>query len=126
MHVLNTVTNYVAGAKTLHELLELDTQGFQGVRVKLMWMGLNNDWKEVVKRAAPIDPEVLCHIRGELDLDSEKDLVFWSLCLMAFFILARKSNLVPTGKFDPQKQMCAKHVNFTKNKVQFTLHWSKT
>ena len=76
MRVLNTVKNYVAGVKTLHELLELDTQGFQGVRVKLMWMGLNNDWKEAVKHAAPIDPDVLRHIRGELDLDSEKDLVF--------------------------------------------------
>ena len=126
MKALSTVKNYVSGVRTLHELLELDQSAFNSIRVKLMWMGLNNVWKTQVKPAAPIDPQILCDIKDELDMTKDTDYVFWAVCLTAFFILARKSNLVPVKVFDVNKQLAAKHVTFFKNKVQITLHWGKT
>ena len=126
MCALSTVKNYIASIKTLHNLLEFNTEAFNSIRVKLMWMGLNNAWETIVKRAAPIDPQVLRDIKQELNLNCDKDLVFWLVCLTAFFILARKSNLIPVKDFDPKKQLAAKHIQFKKNKVQIMLHWSKT
>ena len=99
LRALSSIRNYVAGVKTLHELLELNREAFTSIRVKLMWMGLHT-----------IFP----------------DTIFWAICLTAFFILARKSNLMPVSKFEPHKQLCSKHVQFSDGKVHFTLHWSKT
>ena len=79
-------------------------------------------------RAAPITPQILADIHDHLDLAKDKHLVFWAACLTGFFILARKSNLVPVKDFDPEKQLATKHVKLDeeKKKVEITLHWLKT
>ena len=92
----------------------------------MMWMGLDKTWKQQVKRSAPITPEILGDIRDVLDLNNDLQMVFWAACVTAFFILARKSNLVPTVKFEPNKQLATKHVRVMKNKLEITLHWTKT
>ena len=123
---LSSIKNYVAGVKMLHELLDIDTSAFESISVKLMWMGLEKTWTVKVKRATPITPEILADIRDNLDLSIDSHLVFWSACLVGFFVLARKSNLVPISKFDANKQLSSKHVHFEKDKVKIELHWSKT
>ena len=123
---LSSVKNCVAGVRTLHELLELPTKAFEDVSVKLMWMGLEKTWPNKVNRAAPITPQVLRDIHDNLDLTIDTHVVFWAACLVGFFVLARKSNLVPVKHFDPNKQLSARHVKFFPEKVEVELHWSKT
>ena len=123
---LSSIKNYVAGVKTLHELLGLSVSAFESVSVKLMWMGLDRTWINKVNRATPITPEMLVDIHDNLDLTIDKHLVFWTACLVGFFILARKSNLVPEKEFQPGKQLAKKHVTFFDNKVEISLHWMKT
>ena len=123
---LASIKNYVAGVCTLHELLELDMSAFNDIKVKLMWMGLDRTWTRKVCRAAPMTPEILRDIHEHLDLSLDTHLVFWSACLVGFFILACKSNLVPVGAFEPGKQLSSKHVKFDQDKVEVELHWTKT
>ena len=56
---LSLVKNYVAGVRTLHKLLGLDTLAFKDVTVHLMWMGLERNWVNPVHISAPITPQVL-------------------------------------------------------------------
>ena len=52
----------------------------------------------------------MANIHDHLDLAKDKHLVFWAACLTGFFILTRKSNLVPVKDFDLEKQLATKHV----------------
>ena len=126
MKALGTIRSYVAGIKTLHELLDIDTQAFDSIRVKLMTMGLQNTITHVTRRAAPISPEILADIRDTLDLKKSNDWAFWALCVTAFNILAQKSNLVPVKDFDPGKQLSRGNLVFGDNFVDVSLHWTKT
>ena len=126
MKALGTIRSYVAGVKTLHELLDLDVAAFNSIRVKLMWMGLENTITHVTKRAIPISPEILCNIKSTLDMSRTNDVAFWALCITAFNILARKSNLVPVSTFDPQRQLSRGNLVFGDNYVDVHVHWTKT
>ena len=86
---LASVRNYVAGVRTLHELLALDTTAFESIDVRLMWMGLERNWVTRVKRAAPITPEILADIHDQLDLAKDTHLVFWTVCLVLSQISCR-------------------------------------
>ena len=56
-----------------------------------------------VRQAAPMTPEILIQISSVLDFKNPDSLVYWCLFLFAFFLLARKSNLVPTPSKDLKK-----------------------
>ena len=126
LKALGSIKAYVAGVKTLHELLDVSTTAFSTLRVKLMWMGLENTILHVPKRAKPISPEILAAIHDTLDLNKANEIAFWALCVTAFFILARKSNLVPTKTFDSTKQLARRHLTFYKDYVDVVIHWTKT
>ena len=126
MKALGTIKSYVAGVKTLHDLLDIDTTAFRTVRVKLMWMGLENSITHVPKRAVPISPQILVDIKSMLNMTAANDIAFWALCITAFNILARKSNLVPENEFDPGKQLTRGNLVFGDNYVDVHIHWTKT
>ena len=126
LKALQSIKSYVAGVKTLHNLLELCTAGFSTVQVKLVWMGLENTVTHVPSPATPISPQVLIDIKETLNMNRPNDIAFWALCVTAFFILARKSNLVPDSKFDINKQLARSHLRFDVDFVDVYLHWTKT
>ena len=126
LKALGSIKSYVAGVKTLHELLDLDMSAFIALKIKLMWMGLGNIIEHVPKRAAPMTPIILGSIHDVLDLQKPDNMAFWALCITAFFILARKSNLVPVKTFDPKKQLSRRHLKFYKDYVEVVVHWTKT
>ena len=57
-----------------------------------------------VKQPCAITPELLLNMSSVLNLSDHSDIVFWGLCLIAFFLFARKSNLVPSNKKDFEKR----------------------
>ena len=126
LKALGSIKSYVAGVKTLHELMEISVTAFSSVAVKLMWMGLDNWVTHVPKRAAPMDPVVLAAIHDTLDLTKPNEIAFWAVCITAFFILARKSNLIPDKTFNPVKQLSRRHLKFFKDYVEVVVHWTKT
>ena len=123
-----TLLNYVARVKKLHVLLGVSTANFDDLEVYFTIKGLGNLSQHTPAPAKPMDPLLLTKIKAQLDLDRPKHKVFWALCITAFFILPRKSNLVADTKFDPTKQLANKHVKITQDEQKLTLHlhWSKT
>lgn len=63
-----------------------------------------------------------------LDFTKPSDLVYWCLFLFAFFLFARKSNLVPTTKkdFENKKFLLREDVKFEVDYLLVYLKWSKT
>lgn len=63
-----------------------------------------------------------------LDPEKQEDSVFWAILLTGFFLLLRKSNLVPDtqNSFNGEKQLTRKQVKVRKHCVKITVFWSKT
>ena len=81
-----------------------------------------------VKQAAPITPELLFKIYQVLDMADTNDVVYWCLFLFAFFLLARKSNLVITTLSDLALGKCLvrDNVKVRDNHLEVTMNWTKT
>ena len=74
-------------------------------------------------------PSILHAIYAHLDHNNPIHVVFWCVCLFAFLLLFRKSNLLPNTvyAFDPEKQL--KHSNCVieqkKKRIVVGIRWAK-
>ena len=118
---------YLSGAKKLHQMLSLSTDSFNNYILKMTLQGLRRSNQHVVKQALPITPEWLENIKAHLNFDQEMDIVFWGACLVAFFLLFRKSNLVPNAQFtfDPSHQLRRNDLIFTGDHLIVGIRWAK-
>ena len=80
------------------------------------------------RQAKPMTPLLLCQMYEKLDFKLEKHRLFWLASLLAFFLLFRKSNLVPDTKhgYDSQKQLSWQDLETENNRVTCNIRWSKT
>ena len=101
-----TVKNYINGLKVWHLLEEKETAVFGRYEVKLMLRGVARTLQHAPKQAWPMTPELLRKIKRVIDVDSRTGAMYWSMFLISFYLMLRKSNLVPVsvGKFNPGKQ----------------------
>lgn len=76
----------------------------------------------------PITPLLLQKMRQTLDFHNPPDLVFWGVCLVAFFSFFRKSNLLAPswGLFDPKKHLSRSNISFDSSGAVISVTWSKT
>ena len=133
-HVANTVKahatviSYLSGVKTLHLLLNMDTAAFSSFSLKLTLRGLRKKNTHVPRQAAPITPSLLERMHDKLDFNIEEDRVFWVVSLTAFFLLFRKSNLVPDTKwgFNAEQQLKWGDLSFKQDKIICSIRWTKT
>ena len=123
----STIVAYLSGVKKLHEITDYNTSGFKGYLLKLTMMGLRRLNMHRTRRAYPMSPSILKHIYAQLDMNKAEDAVFWCACLLSFFLLFRKSNLVPDVKFgfDPEKQLRRQDCVFTNNNIIVGIRWAK-
>ena len=124
----------------LHRLLGYSTAGFKGIMLKLTLQGFRRTNPHVPSKARPMTLAILKRIHQVLDHNKPEDAVFWLICNMVFFLLFRKSNLVPDTSrgFDPSKQLrvmdctivnsrlvvgirCTKNVQFSRELLTFPL-----
>ena len=58
-----------------------------------------------VSRKSPITPTMLLHILRHLDMDNIVDCNVWAACLVMFFTMLRRSNVLPlsSNAFDPSR-----------------------
>lgn len=124
----DSICNYINSIKWLHILEGLEVTQFDHPSLKLTFKGLARSLKHLPNQALPITPEILTEIKGTLDMQCSEDVTFWTILIFGFFLMARKSNLVPDSvvKFDPCKQLTRGHVSCTPNVLLVTLNWSKT
>ena len=96
----SSIKNYINGVKTMHLLLGYKVDHINNFILNLSVKGMAKLKPYCVKQAAPITPEILFQIAGTLDFKDPASIVYWCLFLFAFFLLARKSNFVPTSRKD--------------------------
>lgn len=125
---VTSISNYLNGVKVLHLWHGLNVDHFNHFSLTLLRRGLARDLHHMPRQSHPIDLDILLDIYQQLDLSCSQDLVMWSLLLLAFFLMARKSNLVPNSKytFDPQKQLTRADIKLHPKMLLVTLKWSKT
>ena len=122
-----SIIAYLAGVKTLHKLLSLTTVGFTGFHLKLTLQGLRRTNKHKTQRARPMTPALLRKIHQQLDFRNTDHILFWGVCIIGFFLLFRKSNLIPDTKtgFLPGKQLRKKDICLTKTNAVVGIRWAK-
>ena len=61
-------------------------------------------------------------------MSKSDDITFWCLCLFMFFLMVRKSNMVPNSveDFDHSKQLIRQDVKVFLDVLVVLMKWSKT
>ena len=122
-----SVVNYLSGVKTLHVLLEWSVDGFHGLLLKLTLRGMRRMNEHIPHQALPMTPKLLVAIKSTLDLQLTEDTTFWAICLTAFYLLLRKSNLVPDSltEINERHLLVRQDLEWSEHCVMVTLKWSK-
>ena len=111
----------------MHHLLGYSTSNINDFLINLTLRGINRQNPHLVKQAKHITPEILLKIHGVLDFSIKSDVVFWCLFLFAFFLFARKSNLVPDSEnYVHKKFLLREDVQICDNVLVVNIKWSKT
>ena len=125
---VSSINNYLSGVKTLHLLLDVEYPQNNMTQLNLLLRGISRCKQHVVKKAMPITPNILMDLYRYLNFSCSFDIVFWTLCLLMLFLMARKSNMIPTSvsKFDPKKQLTREDINLQDDYLILNIKWSKT
>ena len=125
---VQSVRNYLSAVKTLHSLLDLKYPENGLMELNLLLRGIARNKQHVPRKASPMTPCILKEIHSFLNLDIEFDCVMWSLILFMFFLMLRKSNVMPESikSFDPRKQLIRKDIQVHDNMLIVNMKWSKT
>lgn len=124
----DTIKNYISGIKSMHLLLGYSVEHINKFILNLSLKGIAKMHPYCKKQAEAITPEILVKIANSMNFSNKTDLVIWCLFLFAFFLLARKSNLVPTSHKDlmQKKFLLRKDVIDYENHLIVTMRWTKT
>ena len=122
------ISNYIQGIKNWALIQGQDITAFASSRLKLTLRGLRRQKRHLPRQALPITPNLLLQLRQTVLCLGKKGLVFWTLSLLAFFLSARKSNLVPDkpALFDPSKHLTRGDIVIHQDHLMVTFRWSKT
>ena len=125
---VQSIQNYLSGVKTLHAILDIEYPTSDLLQLKLLLKGISRIKQHVPKKAAPITPQILKEIFMFLNFENSFDRVLWALFLLMFFLMARKSNMIPTSikKFDSKKQLTRGDLRLENNVLTVNFKWSKT
>ena len=123
-----SIKNYISGIKTMHYILEYSTGKINDFLLNLSLKGIARLNPYCIRQALPITPDILIQMASFMDLTDSVDEVYWCLFLFAFFLFARKSNLVPTSKADlkNKKNLLRKNVTVHKEFILVSMNWTKT
>lgn len=122
-----TVMNYLAGVRKLHELGGYPVPGPNEPNMRHLMRALKQELAHPIKQAVPVTPELLRSMYNCVDLGRIRDIVIYTTLLVGFYLFLRKSNLVPEGKksFDAQKQLTRGDIQVGENMVLVVIKWSK-
>ena len=84
----------------MHHVLGYSVEHINNFLINLGLRGIARLKPYCIKQAYATTPEHLIQMSTFLDLIDPSDSVYWCLFLFAFFLFARKSNLVPTTRKD--------------------------
>lgn len=125
---VNSIKNYLSGVKTLHTILDIEYPQKNMIQLNLLLKGMCRINQHTVKKAMPITPEILRDIHKFLNFEKSFDIVIWALFLLMFFLMTRKSNMVPisVSTFDSRKQLTRGDLIVQNDVLLVNFKWSKT
>lgn len=125
---VKSIESYLYGVVKLHLYADIMPPNLKDFKIKITLLGLKRRLKHKIQQARPLTPKLLLLIKRFLTPSNTRHVVFWAILLTGFYLLLRKSNLVPNTRhsFDSKKHLSTKQVKITKNFVQITIYWSKT
>lgn len=112
----------------MHLILGYSVDQINNFILNLSLKGISKLKLHCVKKANAITPEILYKIGLMLDMSNTDNIVFWCLFLFAFFLLARKSNLVPATKNEylARKFLLRQNITDHGSYLTVTFYWTKT
>ena len=98
------------------------------VELKLVLKGIARLNPHCEKRAFTISPQILLDIHRNINLQNVNNVIFWCLYLFSFFMMARKSQLVPNTIAEAKKGNQIKRSDVVNEDTGLivTVKWSKT
>lgn len=125
---VESVKNYISGIKTMHLMLDVKFPSENLVQLNLLYKGMARKNPHLPHKALPVTPQILQDMFRFLNTRTSVDATFWCLFLFMFFLMSRKSNMVPVSyaDFDPQKQLLRQDVKLCAGAIVVFIKWSKT
>lgn len=125
---VESVKNYISGVKTLHQVLDVKFPSENMYQLTLVLRGMARSCPHLPQKALPMTPQILQDMYKFLDVTKSVDATYWCVFLFMFFLMARKSNMVPVSlaDFDPHKQLLRQDVKVLKGALLVFIKWSKT
>ena len=125
---MTSVRNYLHGVKLLHLFAGVMFPCAESFELKLLLRGLDRVHPHAPRQALAITPNVLLKIYKFVNLNDPLHVACWSAYLIAFFLMLRKSNLVPTSwnKFVLKKQLSRGDILVCDAGLLVNMYWSKT
>lgn len=125
---VSSIKNYVNGVKLLHLYNAVEFPHNDSFELSLLYKGLSRQKLHCVKQVLPITPSILVSFLKFLDMKSPLDITLWCCFVLAFFLFARKSNMVPPSvkSFDNRKHLQRKNLILKPWGLLICFKWSKT
>lgn len=123
----SSITKYINVLRLLH--LEAGFPSPLGSwYISSVLKGVRRDKGDRVMQKLPITPHILLGIKSCLNLSAPADVVFWAACLVGFFALLRKANLVPPSEssFRSDHHLVRQDLTISQKGIALHIKWSKT
>lgn len=123
-----SVSKYLNIIRLLHLESDLPNPLEDNWVLQSLLKGIRRAKGQQVNRKLPITPAILLQLRSHLNFQDPLHTVFWAICLLAFFSLLRKSNILPPSAhgFSPDKHLCRGDFTIQPWGLCVHIRWSKT
>ncbi len=122
----SSLQKYLNALRILHLECDLPNPLQDNWTLNTVLKGIKRDKGAAVSRKLPVTPQLLLRVRAQLRLWEPRDLVFWTACLLAFFGLFRKSNLLPASTTSLSRGFTRADVAKCTDGLALRVTWSKT
>ena len=119
--------SYLSGLKVLQRLNGYSVQAFESFNLQMVMRAIRKTTDHVAQKKLPIMPTVLLDLYKQTDVTNMEHLVLWSVFLIVFFTMFRKSNLVVPSKhlFDNFKHLTRDKIHVVDDGLLIDVTWSK-
>ena len=108
----STCNNYLSAINVLHKFYGFDIDYRECFLIKLIMKGLKSILGDHVKQKRPFTVQELESMFDHLDFHSDREMLCWTVIILSFRTLLRKSNLVPSSHSDFTHVIQRKDVSF--------------
>ena len=125
---VDLMCNYVSGVRTLHLLMGFDALVTSEYLYQLTIKGIRRIKNHMVKQAEAVTPEILAEFAQWVNAQDGRELAAWMALIVGFYVMVRKSNLVPNtvNTFNPAQQFTWGSFVRTVYGSEAHIYWSKT